>query len=397
MRNSGEIPADRIRDLNEAFSSFTATSGLLEQYYDKLREKVRYLTIELEERNAQLKAALADANSAKDNLRCILQSMAEALIVLDRDGNVTMANRAAVEMIGPSAADAAGKPFESLGFSLVNEGGDTALVANGRRFDVFASRSDVVDPSGGVRGSVLLIQDITRMKELESQSERNRRLIRMGEMAAKIVHEIRSPLCSIELYATMLDSELGDGEASRLSRGISSGILSLNNILTNMLLFARQPKPSTSRIDAASVVEEALRLLEPMIVSRGMSIDREVTENPFLDGDAELLKQVLLNVVLNAVQATPGEGRIAVSVRRGNGGAVIVVSDEGEGIREENLERIFDPFFSTKVKGAGLGLTIASRIMEVHGGFIRVRSELGLGSVFELHFPPAAVREEPAA
>lgn len=397
MADSGEIPADRIRHLNEAFSSFTATSGLLERYYDKLREQVRYLTVELEERNDQLKAALADATSAKDSLRCILQSMAEALIVLDRDGNVTMANRAAVEMIGPSAAEAAGRPFESLGFSLVSEGGDTALVSGGKRFDVFVSRSEVRDPSGEVTGSLLLIQDITRMKELESQSERNRRLIRMGEMAAKIVHEIRSPLCSIELYATMLESELGDGEASRLSRGISSGILSLNNILTNMLLFARQQKPSVCRIDAASVVGEALRLLEPMTVSRGIAVGCDIPENPFLDGDPELLKQVLLNVVLNAVQATRGEGRIGISVRREGGGAVIGVSDRGEGIREENLERIFDPFFSTKVKGAGLGLAIASRIMEAHRGFIRVRSELGAGSLFELHFPPASVREEPAA
>ena len=397
MRNSAEIPDDRIRHLNEAFSSFAATSGLLEQYYEKLREKVRYLTIELEERNMQLKAALADANAAKDSLRCILQSMAEALIVLDTDGNVAMVNRAATEMIGASAADAAGKPFEALGFSLASEGGDTALVANGKRYDVFVSHSDVVDPSGAVRGSVLLIQDITRMKELESQSERNRRLIRMGEMAAKIVHEIRSPLCSIELYATMLESELGDGEASKLSRGISSGILSLNNILTNMLLFARQQKPSISRIDAASVVDGALRILEPMTGSRGIPICRSVPENPPLDGDPELLKQVLLNVVLNAVQATVGEGRIGIAVRREKDGVVIDVSDEGEGIREENLERIFDPFFSTKVKGAGLGLAIASRIMEAHGGYIRARSVPGEGSVFTLRFPAAGAGEGPAA
>ena len=138
-------------------------------------------------------------------------------------------------------------------------------------------------------------------------------------------------------------------------------------------------------------------MLEPMTGSRGISIDRSIPENPPLDGDPELLKQVLLNVVLNAVQATPGEGGIGIAVRKGKDGAVIEVSDEGEGIREENLERIFDPFFSTKVKGAGLGLAIASRIMEAHGGFIRVRSALGKGSVFELHFPPAAAREEPAA
>lgn len=101
--------------------------------------------------------------------------------------------------------------------------------------------------------------------------------------------------------------------------------------------------------------------------------------------------------MLNAVQATGEGGRIGVSIRGEGGGAVIEVSDEGEGIREENLERIFDPFFSTKVKGAGLGLAIASRIMEAHRGFIRVRSEPGMGSVFELHFPPATVPEEPAA
>jgi signal transduction histidine kinase len=134
-----------------------------------------------------------------------------------------------------------------------------------------------------------------------------------------------------------------------------------------------------------------------MVGSRGILLERSVREGASLDGDAELLKQVLLNVVLNAVQATSGEGRIGVSVRKEKGAVVIEVSDEGEGIREGDLERIFDPFFSTKVKGTGLGLAIASRIMEAHGGFIRVRSELGKGSAFELHFPAAVPGEESAA
>jgi signal transduction histidine kinase len=398
MRDSGGTPVDRIRHLNEAFSSFTATSGLLEEYYRKLRETVRYLTVELEDRNARLKDALADAETAKDNLRCVLQSMGEAIVVLDREGNVTMVNRAATEMLGEAVADAVGKPFADLDLSLGTDGAGTVLAAGGRRYDIIASRSDIVDPSGAVRGSVLLVRDITRMKELESQYERNRRLIRMGEMAAKIVHEIRSPLCSIELYATMLESELGEAEPSRLSRGISSGILSVNNILTNMLLFAKQQKPAMVRIDAAAMVDAALRLLEPMTGSRGIALERSVSGHPALDGDPELLKQVLLNVVLNAVQATTGGGRIAVSLREENSGAVIEVSDEGEGIREEDRERIFDPFFSTRVKGTGLGLAIASRIMQAHGGFIRVRSALGSGSVFALHFPPdAGTPEGPGA
>ena len=227
------------------------------------------------------------------------------------------------------------------------------------------------------------------MKELEAQYERNRRLIRMGEMAAKIVHEIRSPLCSIELYATMLESELGDSEPSKLARGISGGIRSLNTILTNMLLFAKRQKPALVRVDAAGIVEEALSLLEPMIASRGLRVERRVSGARPIEGDPELLKQVLLNVVLNAVHATAGEGRIGITVRAEEGGAVVEVSDEGEGIREEDRERIFDPFFTTKENGTGLGLTIASRIMQAYGGFIRVRSEVGRGSTFALHFPDA--------
>jgi signal transduction histidine kinase len=397
MHSSGGSPAERIRHLNEAFSSFTVASGALEQYYGKLQETVRHLTVELGERNAQLKAALAEAETAKENLRCVLQSMDEVVVVLDPDGIVTMANRAAAEMLGPAVAGGVGKPLESLGFELGRCGADAVLVADGKRYDVIASRSNVVDPSGEVRGSVLLVRDVTKMKELESQFERNRRLIRMGEMAAKIVHEIRNPLCSIELYATMLESGLGDAEEAKLARGISSGIRSLNNILTNMLLFAKQQKPSLNRIDAAGIVVEALILLEPMVGSRGTRIEQCVAGVPRLDGDPELLKQVLLNVLLNAIHATPAEGRIRVSAREEDGAAVIEVADEGEGIREEDLERIFDPFFSTKVKGTGLGLAITSKIMEAHGGFIRVRSEVGTGSVFALHFPPPGAPGEGAA
>ena len=396
MENRERVQEEQIRHLNEAFSSFMATYDLMEQHYEKLKEKVSYLTIELEERNAQLKVALADTNDTKDNLRCIIQSMAEALIVLDTDGNVTMVNRAAVEMIGPCAEEAAGKPLEALGFSLETEGDDTVLVAGDRRFDVLVSRSEVADPSGAAHGSVILIQDITRMKELEEQSQRNLRLIRMGEMAAKIVHEIRSPLCSIELYATMLENEVGEGEAAKLSRGISRGILSLNNILTNMLLFARQQKPTLHPIQVSVIVSEVLSILSPMIESRGITISLEGQKDAFIDGDPELLKQVFMNIILNAVQANTDGGCIGVVVHEGKNDVVINISDEGEGISRENLDRIFDPFFSTKVKGAGLGLAIAYRIMEAHGGYIRVQSTVGEGSVFSLHFPPPGAGKEPA-
>ncbi len=378
---------EEISRLNEAFYNFTIASKSLETYYEKLHEKVRYLTIEVEEKNRQLKEALYDAEEAKDYLKGILQSLGEAIIVLDPDENVTMINRAAEELLGLDTEYAIGKPFNSLDFSIENEGADNVLVTKGRRYNVILSCSEVLDSEGLVRGHVILLQDITRIKELESQQERNHRLIAMGEMAAKIVHEIRSPLCSIELYASMLAKELeGTGHVD-LAKGISTGIRSLNNVLTNMLFFARPQKPLFKVVDLGKTIEESVFMLMPLVEARSIRLSRGAACRAQISGDSELLKQVFLNILLNAIQVTPEGGKIEVVMRIEEGYAVVEVNDEGEGIRHENLERIFDPFFSTKEKGAGLGLAIASKIMQAHGGTIKVKSEVGKGSCFQLYFP----------
>lgn len=378
---------EEISRLNEAFYNFTIASKSLETYYEKLQEKVRYLTIEVEEKNRQLKEALYDAEEAKDYLKGILQSLREAIIVLDPDENVTMINRAAEELLGLDTEYAIGKPFNSLDFSIENEGADNVLVTKGRRHNVILSCSEVLDSEGLVRGHVILLQDITRIKELESQQERNHRLIAMGEMAAKIVHEIRSPLCSIELYASMLAKELEGTGHIDLAKGISTGIRSLNNVLTNMLFFARPQKPLFKIVDLGKTIEESVFMLKPLVEARSIRLSRGAACCAQISGDSELLKQVFLNILLNAIQVTPEGGKIEVVMRIEEGYAVVEVNDEGEGIKHENLERIFDPFFSTKEKGTGLGLTIASKIMQAHGGLIKVKSEAGKGSCFQLYFP----------
>ncbi len=268
---------DQTVRLNEAFNSFTQASKSLETYYAKLREKVQYLTEELEKKNAQL-------------------------------------------------------------------------------------------------------------SEFEKQNERNSRLIAMGEMAAKIVHEIRSPLCSIELFSTMLSKDLEGTAHAEMSRGISTGIQSLNNILTNMLLFARNQKPSFREVRLAAVVEESIKMLSPLAEIRGVNVVTNLT-NDVTDGDAELSKQVFMNIFLNAIQAMPDGGRLEVSMQSDDEFITVAVTDEGEGINPENLEKIFDPFFSTKDKGTGLGLTIAYKIMQCHNGFIKAFKNADKGSIFYLYFP----------
>lgn len=371
--------------LNEAFHNFTEASKNLQTYYDKLGKKVRYLTQELEQKNTQLNLAIQEVGESKDYLQAVLQSIGEAIIVLDQEEKVTMLNRAAEEFLCLRKQDITGMMFSDLAFIIEENSAGTRLTVHDTAYDVILSRSTVSGPEGSVRGYVILIKDITRIKDLERQHERNQRLIAMGEMAAKIVHEIRSPLCSIELFSTMLSNDLKDTPHSDMASGISTGIKSLNNILTNMLFFAKPQKPAFRDIDLSDAITESVNMLIPLIQIRGITLTQN-TPRVNVYSDMELLKQVFMNIILNAVQAMPGGGNLKIATDISEYVTVSVI-DDGEGISPENIEKIFDPFFSTKDKGTGLGLAIAHKIMQTHGGFIRVYRNPGKGSTFCVSFP----------
>ncbi|MDH4028877.1 MAG: ATP-binding protein, partial [Nitrospirota bacterium] len=307
-------------------------------------------------------------------------------IVLDRDERITMINRASEDLLCVESKDVLGKMFNNIGLTVEEGMSGTKLAVKGRKYDVIISRSPVAEPGGAVRGYVILIKDITRLKELEQWNERNKRLISMGEMAAKIVHEIRSPLCSIELFSNMLSNDLKGTCHSEMADGISSGIRSLNNILTNMLFFAKDQKPAFTHLDIGGTVNDSVKVLAPLVEVRGIRISTELN-NETVYGDGELLKQVFMNIVLNAVQAMPDGGDLKLATGTTDGFVTVSVADEGEGISPENIEKIFDPFFSTKDNGTGLGLAIAHKIMQSHNGFIKAFRNEAAGSTFTVYFP----------
>ncbi len=372
--------------LNEAFHSFTQASKSLEAYYGKLSERVQYLTQELEKKNDQLNKAILEVGESKEYLNAILQSIGEAIIVLDRHEKITILNRASEKLLCIASNDVKGMMFDDLGISIDSGGAGNTLVVEGQKYDVIISRSVVSDPEGAVRGYVILIKDITRLKELERRDERNQRLISMGEMAAKIVHEIRSPLCSIELYSTMLSNDLKGTAHSEMADGISTGIKSLNNILTNMLFFAKNQKPLLSHMKPSDIVNESIKVLTPLIEVRGIRLKNILTDIN-VNGDPELIKQVFMNIVLNAIQSMPEGGELTVKIAEKADFVTLAVKDEGEGIPADNIEKIFNPFFSTKDKGTGLGLAIAHKIMQSHKGFIKAYRNKEKGSTFCIYFP----------
>ncbi len=222
--------------------------------------------------------------------------------------------------------------------------------------------------------------------------ERGRRMAAMGEMAANIAHEIRNPLGSMRIFADLLERELAvDHEKARLAGYITKGVNDLDNILSNMLLFASAPVPGLKEVDLKEVVEDCL-VLSGLRAGAGMEVRAKFSNRARAMADGPQLRQVFLNLFLNAIDAVDGKGTVEVSVRDSEveGFLEAVVGDDGKGIAGEHMDRIFDPFFSTKGRGTGLGLAIVNSIVGAHNGAIDVESAAREGTRVTIRLPAAA-------
>jgi signal transduction histidine kinase len=227
--------------------------------------------------------------------------------------------------------------------------------------------------------------------------ERTRRLAAMGEMGAKIAHEIRNPLASIGIFSSLLERELeGEAKKQELAGHITKGVKTLDNLLTNMLLFARSPEPRQTRMDVKNVLETTLHLINAQKGSN-VKIDTRFIGQTIIKGDESLLGQAFFNLLINAVDAVGEHGLIKITTclrRNGSANMKVTIEDTGSGITPELVDRIFDPFFTTKDHGTGLGLAIVESIVKSHGGHIEVESYpgamvdgLGRGTTFTVVLP----------
>ncbi|MBI5237288.1 MAG: hypothetical protein HY887_02560 [Deltaproteobacteria bacterium] len=219
--------------------------------------------------------------------------------------------------------------------------------------------------------------------------ERGRRMAAMGEMAANIAHEIRNPLGSMRIFADLLERELdGEHEKKRLAGYITKGVNDLDNILSNMLLFASAPEPGLKEVDLHELMEDCL-VLSGARAGKAMEVRAEFNGRARVMADGPQLRQVFLNLFLNAVDAVDGKGTVIVSVKDSaeEGFVDVIIRDNGKGIPGEHIDRIFDPFFSTKDRGTGLGLAIVNSIVSAHNGAIDVDSAPGEGTRFIIRLP----------
>ncbi|MDY6986690.1 MAG: PAS domain S-box protein [Thermodesulfobacteriota bacterium] len=392
---------DDVHVLAQAIDSFNGAALKFERHYRHLERRVKGLQIELGKKNRALNTNLKEKQEIESYLHNILESLPVGVVVIDMHGNITTFNRSAENITGLISQEVVGRKFDQL--LAVHFFQDLQLnfrslkdIEEHREFEteiylqseapthVSLSISPLRTPQRDKIGIVLTVQDITQMKRFEEQANRTSRLSAMGEMAAKMAHEIRNPLGSIELFASTLTDDLKEhAESQALAEHISSGVKSINSIICNLLLFIRPEQRAHFKcIDIHVPLKDSLFFSKHLIESaKGIDVVTSFALEPIIvRGDQELLKQTYLNLILNAIQSMPNGGRLTISTReikdrQGTSKfAEIRFTDTGTGIPRAAMHRIFDPFFTTKGRGTGLGLSIVHNIIKLHEGTIDVNS-----------------------
>ena len=248
------------------------------------------------------------------------------------------------------------------------------------------SSSPIFDSFGEFIGSVHVVRDITELKQLQKKLVMSEKMAALGEVAAKVAHEIRNPLVSVGGFAKRLEKKL-DGNLKEYAGIIVKEVSRLEDILKEILGFVKDVRLFKESVNLNMLVGDILRLMESDMQERGVNLQTDYQQVPDVFVDPNRVKEAIMNIIANAVQSLAGTGMVAVRTYLQGQEAVLEVRDTGKGIPESELPSIFNPFFTTKSSGTGLGLAITHRIIQEHNGRIEVKSEIGAGTTFSVYLP----------
>jgi len=347
----------------------------------------------------------------------ILESIPSGLLTLDMQGQVTTFNRAAGAVLGYHPREVLGQPVARIlnlhTLAEVLRTGQTrheVLLTSGGRGQELALDLTLIplrDDQGRQMGALATFADLTAVHHLEEEKRRLDRLASLGEMAASVAHEVRNPLAAIKTSMQLLLADLqGNGVLQEDAHEAVSVVLKeverLDGIVRDLLLFARPRQLQLVKCDLMDLCARVLRFLQPQCDERRVHVHLVRQRVPGVHVDVTQMEQVLMNLILNALQAMPDGGVLSISSqalslpdsapeqdgRERHPWLELVISDTGEGISREALTRIFQPFYTTRAHGIGLGLPITRRLVEDHHGSLLVESRLGYGTTVSLRLPP---------
>lgn len=412
--------------LTVAFRDFTQATQSLKESYQVVKSQVARLNKELAEVNEELNQKIRELSRTRNYLNNTLDSMINGVIGIDLQERITIFNQAAEIITNYKVEEVVGLAYQkifrdknqfftSLFKKTLQE--RTSLVEE-RIFHRFNKRipleiitNPVQNREGRIEGVLAVFRDVSLVKKLQEEIRDKEGLAMTGEMAASVAHEIRNPLSGIEGFALLLKDALKEKKQKEWADNIIEGARNLDNLVTNLLNFARPLRPDFQEIELAKIIEDILPFVFQEAKKKKMGLEvvkRFIAQKAKIKGDSDLLKQAFLNFMLNSVQAMVDKGRLTITMRQTNFSyankfsrerkgdylltkfprqVLIEFSDTGCGISPEEKKRIFRPFYTTKKKGYGLGMAITRRIIQSHEGIIQVESEKGEGTTFTVIFP----------
>ena len=334
----------------------------------------------------------------------VIESMPAGLITLDTEGRVVSCNSRAEEITG--------KPFSSLRGKVLSDEipscpmidpGDEAMLdrpftcvhEDGGRVPVKVSTSVLHNGKGEVSGMVLILRDMREIIDIEQELEQSRRLSALGRMAAGIAHEIRNPLGTLRGFAQLFVRKFSDQPAEQeYARMMVEEVDRLNRTISALLQFSRPREPEVEPTSLNTLLARTMKFMADDFRAKGVEIRPEFpAAETVIEADADLLQQVVLNLLHNALDASQPGGRVTLGGAADHDGVRLWIDDEGHGMTPEDKARMFDPFFSTKKTGTGLGLAVVHQIVRQHHGRIEVDSAPERGTRVEIIFPPPKTRE----
>lgn len=379
-----EKTVHRGQDLHEAFNAFSEISERLTESYRVLEERVAVLTQELAAARSERLQQLAEKELLANRLQQLLDALPGAVVVLDGDDVIQEYNPGAVDLLsepllGEKWPDVAKKSISSL-----SDDGYYATLRDGRQVGI-SSRALGSEP-----GRILLLKDDTETRRLQEMLNRNQRLSAMGEMVARLAHQIRTPLASAMLYVSHLNKPQFDTTTkSNYADKILIGLRQLDRMVNDMLVFARGGEFTSESVSVDALIDDVRQILEPQLQQYNGSIriyNRAATA--LVEGSRDMLLGALLNISTNAIQACGTGVDINIEISPVDENSLeILISDNGPGIDKEIHKKIFEPFFTTRSGGTGLGLAVVRAVIQGHQGDIQVISSPGRGAAFSLKLP----------
>jgi two-component system sensor histidine kinase PilS (NtrC family) len=357
-----------------------------------LSGKLHSATKSLEERDIVL-------SDLKAFSKYVIESMPSGVFTTDLSRRIVSFNTSARVITKLSHADVVGKKPEDI-FPFLHNFSDSCeriegeIQDGGKSIPVGMRISTLRDASGSSIGLIGVFQDLTHLKEMESEVKRKEKWAMIGELSASIAHELRNPLASLKGSIEMLrEKQVSEEHAERLMDIALSEMDRLNGIITDFLMYARPQELNKITFDVHHSLKEIITLLHSSETEKNrVVINSRLEGSQFISGDAKQLRQVFWNLCINAIDAGGDNGILDIHTEKNNGSVGIVFKDNGYGIDPYDIEKIFYPFFTTKDRGTGLGLSTAQKIVEEHGGKIFAWSEgAGKGTTFKVILPEGDV------